>query len=1391
MSEPGIELSADEHGFPSLEASRFCGISGTMTLAECIKAARVQAFGIVKNIDGATLGTMSNAVRPRGRPRKYPPKTKASLVQGGKAYLPSTAGHTLITPIHSLSSVGASQGKAPGPPARGSVSSATISTAKKRVATKQVTSTGNRPAKQKKTLSSTQNLETRETPVKALLPRVSNELTEFVHSNVLGTRKDKRKRTIEARDEDDLTIHEAPKKLRRSSHRESQTYDQQLHAIDRPTTGTYIGALSAVKTRRGRPPKSRLAVFKSPRLISMAFFANDTPSQALSSTLGSLNEASDSEQITAERDANSLDTDDGPSHNGESVSGTLRNQISRQTNEVTGSLVVHAQKRKRSSLSDFGREAPLTQLPPLDSSNNACRLAMAEGTLASLQSQSNNPPIPHDESVGDNTSDLANLTHLDKRSSLFSHLAASESATAHSLLLETTASNTPRVEHPDQSSMEKIGDFSKNSTDTDLVNRTVEDISSSNIEAPNQDLPVQSTSSSTPRIKSKQMKDSPNARHKAVNKVTPFGGSAAAVRKELILDIVRRCGGVFPGDRELWYAFATIWVQQSRGIKPDPKTVRKTKKTLIDTSKLQQFTFTFENKYGITATKQIIAQVGISASDVLVKNLQEKMIANDPRVYFPEEIQVDPTLTISHHSTRKDTLPKTHTGSFQVDTEKVQYHYTPITPTQSKPRKKIMQTQSDPALRDRPESMTELRGRNSTNVTSPTQEQDLSALIDPTLSSHSKHIQDSHTNSKKKRKVFKKDLTTKPLFTSQASRVSSLMPTYQRDKNHGAVPGHPIQSPAWMVQGHIFHPSTGTFSTLLDYIGNAPPSFNPTIQSHSPRRQQERHSANEASPIRNSLDQAELVESTTSNAVSQHASITSGEDGQTKRKVPRSGPKGRVARLASSMKTPKHFSVAHPTINDTQAFKRIRLRNSRARTVLPPGGDRRIFIASVMVRCLAGGVDQALDWTLLAKIFEPEWDQAFLKQRWSWIRERFKPVSEKLQSDFQEAFVQAYKEGVIPPINYDNLKEYDWKWLHQWTMSQLSTPQKSGSELPRSRGKLEALYQVKDQCQHDMIEYFEAKGVATIPRRYSIIHNHPFIIPLASSISADIDIDDFALAKNWVRANVVTPQTTYSPDFARTKLLSIGDANLSKAVRELLQTKLISQENKGRAVPGRTFDISDYFISRLKLNLEVTHLRQAAAYKRHLDGVFQADGKSMFSFLAADGDMLALMNLIASGRLRIRQKNVPDHEHGLMDDGYRTRQIDKERLHFTVEIEPSGTYREGNPLLPLPERPRCTATSNGATIFPAWVDINGDMVPVIWDLVLAAVLGALAIRPGTNAIDLAPWMKPSLEAFEVHLLMAWLVDARVATWTDGSMEGVRLEEWWWMALDEEMGDDQL
>ena len=503
-------------------------------------------------------------------------------------------------------------------------------------------------------------------------------------------------------------------------------------------------------------------------------------------------------------------------------------------------------------------------------------------------------------------------------------------------------------------------------------------------------------------------------------------------------------------------------------------------------------------------------------------------------------------------------------------------------------------------------------------------------------------------------------------------------------------------------------------------------------------------------------------------------------------------------RRLTSLKDPKRSAqTIGESRNDTDSrtFKRLRTRAPRPLRYLNAEWEKRLMIAVIVVRTLTGGVEQNIDWVLISKIFPPAFNEKFLHQRWTYILQKYRPQVDKLQEDFQGIFIPAYEDGHVPPLDYDNLEEYDWEWLVDWSTANLESSRGSQlPDLPLDRSRLEKQFDLHPLVEQDTSDLYEINGVASIPVRYNIAHRDTHVVPL-ESYSPSEPASQLEIAKSWVKSNIVTPELNYDSHAARVKLARIGENNVEFALKALLSSKSIAQENKGRLVPGRNYDISENFLSRLHKNLSVDDFKNAVKYKHELDTCFREKGQAEYSYYANDGAVMAVHNLAAFGRIRMRPVNPPMNPLGLTDGVYKTRSMDKARLHFTVSLSPTDTYIYGNPLLPLPVPPsrHFRDTNEAMARIPIWYDISGRVISVMWELALAAVLAVLVVRPGVGVVETGKNLKGVIEDWEIECVMEWLIEAGIGNWVGRvRWSGVRLEEWWWMCMDfgeEERGQE--
>lgn len=473
------------------------------------------------------------------------------------------------------------------------------------------------------------------------------------------------------------------------------------------------------------------------------------------------------------------------------------------------------------------------------------------------------------------------------------------------------------------------------------------------------------------------------------------------------------------------------------------------------------------------------------------------------------------------------------------------------------------------------------------------------------------------------------------------------------------------------------------------------------------------------------------------------------------------------------------------------------LRRQRLTTTISDTMYRKIMAAIVVVRVLAGGWEaRVVDWELVSAAFPSE-DPNFIHDRAKSILSRNRLQILKMQRDFQERFLEAYKKGRVPKIDYSNLEKYNWPAVVEWANIELDvTTSERAPSLPATREQFDSIFELREDPVTNGDELFGTTSMITTTHKRTLTTRVPFAVPRDTGKAAPAgprkaEIARLEVAKSWVRANIVTPELAYQPEEARKTLSHFGAPLVESATQCLLTDRIIGMGNRGRIVPGRNYDITDHLLQQInrKRTIECTILRRAVHYKTTvLDPQFQSGGSLEVKYTADDGDILALINLAAAGRLTLKPRDAPKAKFGLTTGGYLTRQIDRSKLRFSIDIYPTTSYVYGNPLQERiesigPPPPPAFQEDGTAPKVPFWFDIHGGLIRPIWEMAIASVIGCVAIREGVSAQTISGMIKPALGAWEIELLLGWLADVGVVAREDtGGYTGWKVREFWWMIL---------
>lgn len=940
------------------------------------------------------------------------------------------------------------------------------------------------------------------------------------------------------------------------------------------------------------------------------------------------------------------------------------------------------------------------------------------------------------------------------------------------------------------------------------------------------------------------------------------GGSVAYLRRSIILEIVEKAGGAFPLGNELWNPFVTVWRERTQQKEiPDLRTIKAAVKSLVDSGQLLQTTFAGKDAKDVMVVRDIIRLPHVPVDSPVMTALQYNMLKT--KNFVPEGVDIDPTLK----KTSKGDLASQQRGKnaklpFQSDVtvqlqEKPRYvvelekRYArrivramlgmkrPIRLRKLTKRTRDVQPPEEPAAPPVP-SVHELDAQGASDVEPdndvdeisegvPSDESDVELLSPSSYRTGQKRrmqetLEMANTSLKRKRTIY----YNPDLFSIEMEALNKPFPKSLED-----ILGDVRKRRVSAYAGEMFDPRTERFFLETDDIARWELQNALLFERRAPEFIFLNQIVEE--PFETAKIEGELVfqeEQVLPPQPSRHMRMRLRPqrplrnvyqvDGQLSETTQQSWPPQRVV-VSDEQGT---------QVTEAQFRPPVRRRVRFSSNALDEELMTQLTHVMVIVRTLVGGIPgRVIDWNLVVKAF-PEHDSQFIRERGRAILSRDRHAMAKMQRDFQSRYLEAYRAGTVPPINYNNLEEVDWRWLAQWNIEQSETTQPSrGPDLPATHSEFDELFEAREEppaAEVDQI-FSHATPVAMIRKENALsgviyaelVSGTPS--PTPSQRRRQAELDDLNTAKSWVRANTVADERTYVPADAKRQLQRFPSALVDDALRSLVTERVLTASNKGRTVPGRNFVLSDLFFMVLgrKRAIDAEMLLQASYFKQHtLDDALRRHGVWEVTYHAEDGDILAIINLAQDGAVTIEARDPPRDAFGLTDGGYLTRVIEKKKFHFAVEVRPvEGKYIYGNPVWeriaavppprgedaglaeppppvptpPAPPVPSSTSAPRLTPILPAeqpsqplpgkmplWIDINRNLVKDIWDRAVAAVVGIIAVRPHIKPGDIVSMTKPSLAIWDVNYILKWLTQVRLARQTETG--GYVVEKWWWMVL---------
>jgi hypothetical protein len=448
--------------------------------------------------------------------------------------------------------------------------------------------------------------------------------------------------------------------------------------------------------------------------------------------------------------------------------------------------------------------------------------------------------------------------------------------------------------------------------------------------------------------------------------------------------------------------------------------------------------------------------------------------------------------------------------------------------------------------------------------------------------------------------------------------------------------------------------------------------------------------------------------------------------------------------------------------------------------------ETELVVAVVIIRKLLGGVDKVTDWGLVLKLY-PAWSFSGIKKFWARLSKERASFIQALSRKFETSFLKAYEKGEVPPINYDDLENYDWKSVIAWAVK-LQTH--DGIELPPTRSQFDKEYTLTDPMSNEENWRepwfgFQSSTFARLEGSTSQQVTLPATKP--SAARAPERASDLQLARSWIRALCNnTNQKTVGHDIKQA-LLRLGNRDatalnelLERSVSQLMDGKVISRVfGKGL---NQVFKLNNVFEQRVKKFSNIDKFTQSVAFKAELDRRFRNNESVTLPYNADDGSMMAALNLQAYGRIRLEHADLPYVPFGFEPGNYETRKYPKKYYQFDVKLVATESYVYDEDL-PLVAQAKDFAVPKEGPHgeIPIWYDFFGNLDLNRWIQFLCLTTFALAVKGPLKAESTPAILMPTIEVFEARLVMEWLDSLGLLERVAGN-RGCTVSEWSWLVV---------
>lgn len=556
-----------------------------------------------------------------------------------------------------------------------------------------------------------------------------------------------------------------------------------------------------------------------------------------------------------------------------------------------------------------------------------------------------------------------------------------------------------------------------------------------------------------------------------------IGGMLALERQQVVLDLIKEHGGVFPGGNELRFAFDKRFRKKNpnSGL-CDRRLIRGIVQSLQYKKKIHPLTFSFTNSNGSLITKKILVDASLGTDSPLVNAMVKEMISVEGNLWFPPNTELQQNIQERFAKPPHWSLPKPR------EVEGVEFdriHPNSVMQLKMKRAAKAadraaakaakLATPSKP--RGRPRIYTENHTMGSGRRKKFTDEQKEEAArrrkaelraekVLLKLNQQYRHetfdpYDPPPTEENLPRRVWWNDFVDRDLTEPRDGKrfLQELhdVEKWEKDMNNSQLAEREDNR---LIMINHFAPDTQVGDNFeqvpvldMDQRIRAPDFSEP--RPDGPRKPGPKPGSTKRKPGVTGAKPGPKPTRT--------VDLLMGDVPKRKRRAPGSFEKAPSRReramtairkntLKASDTLPlqerEYMGLFSPTLSfSTNLYivppRRFQFRNQY---IIPKEDEDSLLIAIIIVRTIFGGWDRKIDWGLVQTAI-PKHNAITLQKRWPRVREIHKTHMKKLQAEFEQMFLEAYEKGQLPPFNPMDSSTFDLPYVVTWFRENLELPE--------------------------------------------------------------------------------------------------------------------------------------------------------------------------------------------------------------------------------------------------------------------------------------------------------------------------------------------------------------